>query len=97
MIVALKDAGRRIDEVARVFGLTATNVSILRMKARAEGSAGLVKRLGRHPHTQSGDRPGYGPAARDAARPVQRPCGRARPARFAVGVRYRDARRRPGR
>ena len=29
-IVALTDAGRRVDEVARVFGLTATYVSILR-------------------------------------------------------------------
>ena len=47
MIVALTDAGRRIDEVARVFGLSATYVSIMRGKARKDGSAGLVKRLGR--------------------------------------------------
>jgi len=48
-IVALTDAGRRIDEVARVFGLTATYVSILRGRAREDGSAGLVRRRGRPP------------------------------------------------
>src|SRR5665647_1866372 len=47
VIVALTDAGRRIDEVARVFGLTATYVSILRGRAHRDGSAGLVKRRGR--------------------------------------------------
>jgi transposase len=46
-IVALTDAGRRIDEVARVFGLTATYVSMLRGRARRDGSTGLVKRRGR--------------------------------------------------
>jgi transposase len=46
-IVALTDAGRRVNEVAAVFGLTATYVSIMRGKAREEGSAGLVKRVGR--------------------------------------------------
>src|SRR5665647_2438804 len=46
VIVALTDAGRRIDEVARVFGLTATYVSILRGRAHRDGSAGLVKRRG---------------------------------------------------
>jgi transposase len=46
-IVALTDAGRGIDEVARVFGLSATYVSIMRGKAREDGSAGLVKRIGR--------------------------------------------------
>ena len=48
-IVALTDAGRRVDEVAAVFGLTATYVSILRGRARAAGSAGLVRRRGRPP------------------------------------------------
>src|SRR5450759_1955388 len=43
-IVALTDAGRRVDEVAAVFGLTATYVSILRGKARRHGSTGLVGR-----------------------------------------------------
>lgn len=43
-IVALTDAGRRVDEVAAVFGLTATYVSILRGKARRHGSMGLVGR-----------------------------------------------------
>ena len=48
-IVALTDAGRRIDEVARVFDLTATYVSMLRGRARLKGSAGLVRRRGRPP------------------------------------------------
>ena len=48
-IVALTDAGRRVDEVAAVFGLTATYVSILRGRARAAGSAALVRRRGRPP------------------------------------------------
>src|SRR5664279_5140304 len=48
-IVALTDAGRRVDEVARVFGLTATYVSMLRGRARLKGSAGLVVRRGRPP------------------------------------------------
>src|SRR5665648_1161564 len=47
VIVALTDAGRRVDEVARVFGLTATYVSIMRGRAKQDGSAGLVKRRGR--------------------------------------------------
>ncbi len=48
-IVALTDAGRRVDEVAAVFGLSATYVSILRGRARTAGSAGLVARRGRPP------------------------------------------------
>jgi transposase len=48
-IVAMTDAGRRVDEVAAVFGLSATYVSILRGRARADGSAGLVRRRGRPP------------------------------------------------
>ena len=48
-IVALTDAGRRVDEVAAVFGLTATYVSILRGRARTNGSVGLVARRGRPP------------------------------------------------
>ncbi len=48
-IVAITDAGRRVDEVAAVFGLTATYVSILRGRAAREGSAGLVRRRGRPP------------------------------------------------
>jgi len=48
-IVALTDAGRRVDEVARVFDLTATYVSMLRGRARLKGSAGLVRRRGRPP------------------------------------------------
>src|ERR1035437_5409346 len=46
-IVALTDAGRRVDEVARVFDLTATYVSMLRGRARLKGSAGVVRRPGR--------------------------------------------------
>lgn len=48
-IVALTDADQRVDEVAAVFGLSATYVSILRGRARTEGSAGLVRRQGRPP------------------------------------------------
>ena len=48
-IVALTDADRRVDEVAAVFGLTATYVSMLRGRARTAGSAGLVRRRGRPP------------------------------------------------
>src|SRR5512144_1327994 len=48
-IVALTDAGRRVDQVAAVFGLTATYVSILRGRARSDGSAALVRRRGRPP------------------------------------------------
>jgi len=43
-IVALTDAGRSVTEVAAVFGLTATYVSMLRGRARRHGSAGLVPR-----------------------------------------------------
>ncbi|MDQ6724712.1 MAG: transposase [Actinomycetota bacterium] len=48
-IVALTDAKRRVDEVAAVFGLSATYVSILRGRARQDGSVGLVRRRGRPP------------------------------------------------
>src|SRR5450759_3822744 len=48
-IVALTDAGRRIDEVAEVFELTATYVSMMRGRAARAGSAGLVRRRGRPP------------------------------------------------
>jgi len=48
-IVALTDAGRRVDEVAAVFGLSATYVSMLRGRAARAGSAGLVRRRGRPP------------------------------------------------
>jgi len=47
--VALTDAGRRVDEVAEVFGLTATYVSMLRGRAARQGLAGLVRRRGRPP------------------------------------------------
>ena len=53
-IVALTAAGRRIDEVAAVFGLSATYVSILRGRARTAGSAGLVRRRGRPPKLSAG-------------------------------------------
>jgi transposase len=48
-VVALTDAGRRVDEVAAVFGLSATYVSILRGRAARNGSAALVRRRGRPP------------------------------------------------
>lgn len=37
VIVALTDTGRWVDEVAAVFGLTATYVSLLRGRARRDG------------------------------------------------------------
>src|SRR5664280_2174577 len=46
-IVALTDAGRRIDEVALLFGLTATYVSMLRGRARQGGSAAKHRHVGR--------------------------------------------------
>src|ERR1035437_9719714 len=45
-IVALTDAGRRVDEVARIFDLTATYVSMLRDRARLKGSPGRGRRPG---------------------------------------------------
>ena len=48
-VVALTDAGVRGKDVAAVFGLSAEYVSMLRGRARAEGSAGLVRRRGRPP------------------------------------------------
>jgi transposase len=48
-VVALTDAGVRGKDVAEVFGVTAEYVSILRGRARTNGSAGLVRRRGRPP------------------------------------------------
>lgn len=48
-IVALTDAKQSVNSVAAVFGLTPTYVSILRSRARAQGSAGLVRPMGRPP------------------------------------------------
>jgi DNA-binding CsgD family transcriptional regulator len=48
-IVALTDAKQPIKDVAAAFAMTATYVSMLRTRARALGSAGLVRRLGRPP------------------------------------------------
>lgn len=48
-IVALTDAKQPIKEVAAAFGMTATYVSMLRTRARAQGSAGLVRPVGRPP------------------------------------------------
>jgi transposase len=48
-IVALTDAKQPIKDVAAAFGMTATYVSMLRTRARAQGSAGLVRPLGRPP------------------------------------------------
>jgi len=46
-IVALTDAKQPVKDVAAAFGMTATYVSILRSRARAQGSAGLVRPRGR--------------------------------------------------
>src|SRR5664280_870383 len=48
-IVALTDAGQPVKDVAAAFGMTATYVSMLRTRARAQGSAGLVRQRGRPP------------------------------------------------
>ena len=48
-MVALTDAGHAGTEVAACFGITAVYVSMLRGRARSEGSAGLVRRRGRRP------------------------------------------------
>src|SRR5680860_1165691 len=66
-IVALADAGRRVDEVAAVFGLTATYVSMLRGKARRAWFAAADDppscRVGRSPRPANGPRRG-GPSSR---------------------------------
>src|SRR5664280_1687552 len=46
-IVALTDAGRRIDEVALLFGLTATYVSMLRGRTALAGPAAKHRHVGR--------------------------------------------------
>jgi Transposase DDE domain len=48
-VVALTDAGHSGTEVAACFGITAVYVSMLRGRARREGSAGLVRQRGRRP------------------------------------------------
>ena len=46
-VVALSDAGFSVNEVAACFSLTPQYVSMLRGRAKKEGSAGLVRRWGR--------------------------------------------------
>lgn len=53
-VVALTDAGVRGKQVAAAFGLSAEYVSILRGRARMDGSAGLVRRRGRPPKLTAG-------------------------------------------
>jgi len=48
-IVALTDAKQSIKDVAAAFGMTPNYVSMLRSRARAHGSAGLVRPMGRPP------------------------------------------------
>lgn len=48
-VVALTDAGHAGIDVAACFGITAVYVSMLRGRARDEGSAGLVRPRGRRP------------------------------------------------
>src|SRR5450759_340948 len=54
-IVALTDAGRRIDEVALLFGLTATYVSMLRGRARQGGRTALAGPSAKHRHVGRGE------------------------------------------
>ena len=53
-VVALTDAGVQGKQVAAAFGLSAEYVSILRGRARTDGSAGLVRRRGRPPKLTAG-------------------------------------------
>ena len=53
-VVALTDAGVQGRQVAAAFGLSAEYVSILRGRARTDGSAGLVRRRGRPPKLTAG-------------------------------------------
>ena len=64
-IVSLRNAGFGGKQVAAAFGLTANSVSLLRRRARLEGSAGLVREMGR-PSKISGA--GEATAARMAAK-----------------------------
>ncbi|WP_162637648.1 hypothetical protein [Streptomyces qinglanensis] len=48
-VVAVTDAGVAVQEAAVAFGLTPQYVSMLRGRARRDGSAGLVKPMGRRP------------------------------------------------
>lgn len=52
-VVAVTDAGVGGKETAAVFGLTPEYVSMLRGRARRQGSSGLVKRRGRPPKLTS--------------------------------------------
>src|SRR5664280_384034 len=54
-IVALTDAGGRIDGGALLFGLTATYVSMLRGRARQGGSAALAGPSAKHRHVGRGE------------------------------------------
>jgi transposase len=53
VVVAVTDAGVGGKETAAVFGLTPEYVSMLRGRARRQGSSGLVKRRGRPPKLTS--------------------------------------------
>lgn len=53
-VVALTDAGHSGVEVAECFGITAVYVSMLRGRARREGSAGLVRARGRRAKLSAG-------------------------------------------
>ena len=52
-VVAVTDAGIAVQEAATAFGLTPQYVSMLRGRARRDGSAGLVKPMGRRPKLTS--------------------------------------------
>lgn len=52
-VVAVTDAGMGGKETAAAFGLTPEYVSMLRGRARRQGSSGLVKRRGRPPKLTS--------------------------------------------
>jgi len=72
-VVALTDAGVQGKQVAAAFGLSAEYVSILRGRARTDGSVGLVRRAAAHPSSPPvrSPRPAGGPP-RGSPRPRSR-------------------------
>src|SRR5450759_2026114 len=75
-IVALTDAGRRVDEVAAVFGLTATYVSILRgqgPQARLSGAGGPPRPTAQAQRPPGRPGPGVGRCGVDQAGDLRTP------------------------
>jgi hypothetical protein len=81
-VVALTDSGRSVTEVAAVFGVTATYVSMLRGRAAGTARPGWSAGAAGRPSSASGRWPRFGGGpARDVPRPGSRP-GTGWPARW---------------